>query len=159
MIIVLKPHTTKDDVSRVENMVKKRGLDTHIVQGKEMTVIGCIGDTAKVDSKLFEIDSAVDKVMHVQEPYKLANRAFHPEDSIINVSGVKVGGDRLLRKFLLSLPPQLLQIQSQLQTFWLLPQLLLPYLPDFFPAYSPRVIPPFYHSYETSDPVLSGDAS
>ena len=49
MIIVLKPHTTKDDVSRVENMVKKRGLDTHIVQGKEMTVIGCIGDTAKVD--------------------------------------------------------------------------------------------------------------
>ena len=39
MIIVLKPHTTKDDVSRVENMVKKRGLDTHIVQGKEMTVI------------------------------------------------------------------------------------------------------------------------
>ena len=52
MIIVLKPHTTKDDVSRVENMVKKRGLDTHIVQGKEMTVIGCIGDTAKVDSKV-----------------------------------------------------------------------------------------------------------
>ena len=95
LIIVLKPHTTKDDVSRVENMVKKRGLDTHIVQGKEMTVIGCIGDTAKVDSKLFEIDSAVDKVMHVQEPYKLANRAFHPEDSIINVSGVKVGGDNL----------------------------------------------------------------
>ena len=95
MIIVLKPRTTKDDVSRVENMVKKRGLDTHIVQGKEMTVIGCIGDTAKVDSKLFEIDSAVDKVMHVQEPYKLANRAFHPEDSIIDVSGVKVGGDNL----------------------------------------------------------------
>ncbi len=70
-------------------MVKKRGLNTHVVQGEEMTVIGCIGDTAKVDSKLFEIDSAVDKVMHVQEPYKLANRAFHPEDSIIDVSGVK----------------------------------------------------------------------
>ena len=73
----------------------KRGLNTHVVQGEEMTVIGCIGDTAKVDSKLFEIDSAVDKVMHVQEPYKLANRAFHPEDSIIDVSGVKVGGDNL----------------------------------------------------------------
>ena len=63
MIIVLKPRTTKDDVSRVENMVKKRGLNTHVVQGEEMTVICCIGDTAKVDSKLFEIDSAVDKVM------------------------------------------------------------------------------------------------
>ena len=95
MIIVLKPHTTKDDVSRVENMVKKRGLNTHVVQGEEMTVIGCIGDTAKVDSKLFEIDSAVDKVMHVQEPYKLANRAFHPEDTIVDVDGVKVGGGHM----------------------------------------------------------------
>ena len=95
MIIVLKPHTTKDDVSRVENMVKKRGLNTHVVQGEEMTVIGCIGDTAKVDSKVFEIDSAVDKVMHVQEPYKLANRAFHPEDTIVDVDGVKVGGGHM----------------------------------------------------------------
>ncbi len=42
----------------------------------------------------FEVDS-VDKVMHVQEPYKLANRAFHPEDSIIDVSGVQIGGDHL----------------------------------------------------------------
>ena len=57
-----------------------------------MTIIGCIGDTTKIDSKLFEVDSSVDKVMHVQEPYKLANRAFHPEDSTIDVSGVKVGG-------------------------------------------------------------------
>mgnify|MGYP000266164046 CR=1 FL=1 len=95
MIIVLKPRTTKDDVSRVENMVKKRGLDTHIVQGKEMTVIGCIGDTSRIDAKLFEVDPAVTKVMHVQEPYKLASRAFHPDNSIIDVSGVKVGGDNL----------------------------------------------------------------
>ena len=43
----------------------------------------------------FEVDASVDKVMHVQEPYKLSNRAFHPEDSIIDVSGVKVGGDNL----------------------------------------------------------------
>jgi 3-deoxy-7-phosphoheptulonate synthase len=95
MIIVLKPRTTKDDVSRVEQMIKRRGLDTHIVEGAEMTIIGCIGDTTRIDSKLFEVDHAVDKVMHVQEPYKLANRAFHPEDSIVDVSGVKVGGDHL----------------------------------------------------------------
>ena len=95
MIIVLKPSTTKDDVARVEQMIKKRGLDTHIVEGSEMTIIGCIGDTTRIDSKLFEVDRAVDKVMHVQEPYKLANRAFHPEDSIVDVSGVKVGGENL----------------------------------------------------------------
>lgn len=95
MIIVLKPHATQADLTRVEHMIKKRGLDTHIVVGQEMTIIGCIGDTTKIDSKLFEVDASVDKVMHVQEPYKLANRAFHPEDSVVDVSGVKVGGGSL----------------------------------------------------------------
>lgn len=95
MIIVLKPRSTHGDLIRVEQMIKRRGLDTHIVEGSEMTIIGCIGDTTRIDSKLFEVDSAVDKVMHVQEPYKLANRAFHPEESIIDVSGVEIGGDNL----------------------------------------------------------------
>lgn len=91
MIIVLKPRTTKQEITRVENMVKSRGLDTHIIEGSEMTIIGCIGDTTRIDIKLFEVDPAVNKVMHVQEPYKLASRAFHPEDSMIDVSGVRVG--------------------------------------------------------------------
>ena len=95
MIIVLKPHTTEENVARVENLVKKRGLDIHTVRGEGVTIIGCIGDTTAVDAKLFEVDFSVDRVMHVQEPYKLANRAFHPEDSIIDVSGVKVGGGHL----------------------------------------------------------------
>lgn len=95
MIIVLKPRATHDDLTRVEQMIKRRGLDTHIVEGSEMTIIGCIGDTTRIDSKLFEVDSAVDKVMHVQEPYKLANRAFHPEDSVVDVSGVRIGGGSL----------------------------------------------------------------
>jgi 3-deoxy-7-phosphoheptulonate synthase len=95
MIIVLKPHAPEEKISRVENLVKKRGLDTHVVRGQEMTIIGCIGDTTAIDPKLFEIDEWVDKVMHVQEPYKLANRAFHPEDSVIDVSGVKVGANYL----------------------------------------------------------------
>lgn len=95
MIIVLKPHTTEENISRVESLIQKQGLNTHIIRGEEMTIIGCIGDTTAVDPKLFEVDSSVDKVMHVQEPYKLANRAFHPEDSVIDVSGVKVGGDHL----------------------------------------------------------------
>ncbi|WP_251388659.1 3-deoxy-7-phosphoheptulonate synthase [Mediterraneibacter agrestimuris] len=95
MIIVLKPRTSEENISRVELMIKRHGLDTHTVRGTEMTVIGCIGDTTSVDSRLFEVDSSVDRVMHVQEPYKLANRAFHPENSVIDVSGVKVGGGNL----------------------------------------------------------------
>ena len=48
MIIVLKPRTTKEDITRVEQMIKRRGLDTHIVEGQEVTIIGCIGDTTKI---------------------------------------------------------------------------------------------------------------
>ena len=95
MIIVLKPRTTEENILRVENMVRARGLETHTVRGEELTIIGCIGDTGRVDARLFEVDKSVEKVMHVQEPYKLANRAFHPEDTIVDVAGVKVGGGHM----------------------------------------------------------------
>ena len=91
MIIVLKPNTTPEAIDFVEELVKSHGLTTHVVHGHEMTIIGCIGDTSKIDAKLFEVNSFIDKVMHVQEPYKLANRTFHPDKSIVDVSGVKVG--------------------------------------------------------------------
>ena len=90
MIIVLKPRTRQKEIDHVVNLIKSKGLDTHIVEGAEMTIIGCIGDTTRIDSKLFEVNPFVDKVMHVQEPYKLANRAYHPD-----VSGVRVGGGSL----------------------------------------------------------------
>lgn len=76
-------------------MVETKGLEAHVVRGEEMTIIGCIGDTVRIDPRLFEVDQSVDKVMHVQEPYKLANRAFHPEDTIIDVSGIPVGGGHM----------------------------------------------------------------
>ena len=95
MIVVLKPRTTEENIARVEHMIRERGLDTHTIRGEDLTIIGCIGDTTAVDPKLFEVDSSVERVMHVQEPYKLANRAFHPEDSVIDVSGVKIGGAQL----------------------------------------------------------------
>ncbi len=95
MIIVLKPNATQESIDRVVGQIHARGLDTHIVNGSEMTVIGCIGDTSKIDSKLFEVNPSVTKVMHVQEPYKMANRAFHPEDSSVNVAGVPIGRGNL----------------------------------------------------------------
>lgn len=95
MIIVLKPRTTEENLNRVIKMVETKGLEAHVVRGEEMTIIGCIGDTVRIDPRLFEVDQSVDKVMHVQEPYKLANRAFHPEDTIIDVSGIPVGGGHM----------------------------------------------------------------
>ena len=92
MIIVLKSFSTNKDIERVESAIKKYELDVHVIKGNEVTVIGVIGDTTKVDPKSIAVDPAVEKVMHVQEPYKKVNRAFHPDNSIIDVSGVKFGG-------------------------------------------------------------------
>ena len=95
MIIVMKARATENDINKVAKQVQDKGLDTHIVVGEGVTIIGVIGDTTKVDPRQIEVDSAVEKVMHVGEPYKLANRAFHPEDSVIDVAGVKIGGNHL----------------------------------------------------------------
>ena len=95
MIIVLKPDTNEKDVKELVSKVESFGLVAHVSKGEETTVIGMVGDVTKVDPKQLEVSPVVDHVMRVSEPYKLANRAFHPEDSIIDVSGVKVGGDHL----------------------------------------------------------------
>ena len=95
MIIVMKSTASKEDVEKVSESVEKLGLRVKVVNGATQSVIGIIGDTTKVDPESIEVDPAVEKVMHVSEPYKLANRAFHPEDSVIDVGGVKIGGGHL----------------------------------------------------------------
>ena len=95
MIIVLKSRTTQVDIDKTVARIKAKGLDTHVVTGEGKTIIGCIGDTSKIDAKLFEVSEHVEKVMHVQEPYKLASNAFHPDSTIVDVSGVKIGGGHM----------------------------------------------------------------
>ena len=56
MIIVLKQHSGQKEIDRVENLIKTKGLDTHIVKGAGQTIIGCIGDTSRIDAKLFEVN-------------------------------------------------------------------------------------------------------
>lgn len=78
MIIVLKPLSPKEDIERVENMVKARGLDTHVIEGAEMTIIGCIGDTSRIDAKLFEVDPAVTKVNACAGALQISKPRFPP---------------------------------------------------------------------------------
>ena len=94
MIIVMNSKNIAD-INHITELVQSFGLQVNVSIGEEMTVIGLLGDTTKIDPKLIESHETVEKVMHVGEPYKLANRAFHPDDSIIDVSGVKVGGGHL----------------------------------------------------------------
>ena len=95
MIIVMKTTATVKDVEKVSKIITDKGLKVSVVNGTEQSVIGVIGDTTKIDPRAIEVDMAVDHVMRVSEPYKLANRAFHPDDTIVDVAGVKVGGDNL----------------------------------------------------------------
>ena len=95
MIIVMKTTATAKDVEKVSKIITDKGLKVSVVNGTEQSVIGVIGDTTKIDPRAIEVDMAVDHVMRVSEPYKLANRAFHTDDTIVDVAGVKVGGDNL----------------------------------------------------------------
>ena len=92
MILVLKPHTSAEDNTRVESLVKNKGLTPHMVVGNEMTIIGCVGDTSKVDPRLFEVDLQRTSYACAGTLLNLPTCAFHPENSIIDVSGVKIGG-------------------------------------------------------------------
>ena len=95
MIIVFKPKTSEEDVKKIQEKVEAKGLETHLVVGHDVTICGVIGDTTKVDPRDIEVSPSVEKVMRVEQPYKLANRAFHPEDTIVDVDGVKVGGGHM----------------------------------------------------------------
>lgn len=95
MIIVFKQNAKENEVKRVLDKVEKLGLKTHISQGEETLIVGLVGDTTRVDPKRIEVEESVERIMKVSEPYKLANRAFHPEDSVIDVAGIPVGGKAL----------------------------------------------------------------
>ena len=95
MIIVLKPHTSDEGIEKIKNLIIAKGAQPHVSKGDIQTIIGMVGDTTKIDPKAIEVEECVEKGMKVSEPYKLANRAFHPDDTIIDVSGVKVGGENL----------------------------------------------------------------
>ena len=95
MIIVLKPKCDENDIKKVTDKIEGYGLEPHVSTGHETTIIGVIVDTTKVDPRDIEVSPSVEKVMRVEQPYKLANRAFHPEDTIVDVDGVKVGGGHM----------------------------------------------------------------
>ena len=92
MIVVLKIGYTQDQLNEILNFLKVRGLKVTISHGKQMCVIGVIGDTTLVDPDEILAFSYIEKVMNVSEPYKKANRLFHPADTIVDVNGSKVGG-------------------------------------------------------------------
>ena len=93
MIIILKDNTKKEQLKDLINFIKSLGVETHLSVGKQTTILGLIGDVSKIDIGLIKSLEIVEDVKRISEPYKNANRKFHPDDTIVNVSGVKFGGE------------------------------------------------------------------
>jgi 3-deoxy-7-phosphoheptulonate synthase len=92
MIIKLKNNASASQLETLKEILKANNIEPHISSGHLETIIGCVGDIAHIDPGLIEALDIVESVQRIQEPYKAANRKFHPDDSVIDCSGVKIGG-------------------------------------------------------------------
>ena len=91
MIVVMKPKAKEEHINSIIERIENAGLRIDKSVGVDYTVIGVVGDTGKIDRELISSLPGVARVLKVQEPFKRANRAFKKEDTIVNVSGVKIG--------------------------------------------------------------------
>lgn len=95
MIVVLKKGTEQKDIDKLTDMLERQGVTVNPVVGSDIIILGLVGDTSKIDPTQIEADRNVERIMHVAEPFKKANRAFHPEDTVVDVLGHPVGGQKL----------------------------------------------------------------
>lgn len=92
MIVVLKENANKEQLNNLTEWIKSLGLDIHFSQGRHTTVMGLLGDTSLVDIDLIKALDIVEDVKRIQEPYKNANRKFHPDDTVLDIDGRLLGG-------------------------------------------------------------------
>ena len=96
MMIIMKANATPQQVEHVIEHIKSEGLSVHLSQGVEATIIGAIGETHSIPLERFEGLDGVELVQRITQPYKLASRQFHPENSILSLDGFLVGGDEIV---------------------------------------------------------------
>ena len=92
MVVLLKKNPDQNQVENLVAWLKGQNLQVHMSEGTTQTIMGLIGDTTSVDIDLLKALDIVEDVKRIQEPYKNANRKFHPADTVIEVGGVKIGG-------------------------------------------------------------------
>ena len=96
MIITMKKNTSAQDIAKVMDQLKAQGLQIHESIGENYNVFGVVGDTSRIDPKRIEANPHVDSVVRVSSPYKKASRLFHPDDTIVEVNGIRIGGKKKL---------------------------------------------------------------
>lgn len=95
MIITLKKEAKPEQIEKLIHRFENMDLKVTVIYGENYNVFGLVGDTSKVDEKNIMANPIVANVQRVDEPYKLVNRKFHPEDTIVDVNGIKIGGKKL----------------------------------------------------------------
>lgn len=95
MIIILKESVSKTDCDALIGMLDDNGVKVSGINGVNHNILGLVGDTSKLDIDMIKAQPAVERVQRVQEPYKACNRQFHPEDTIIDADGKKIGGNHI----------------------------------------------------------------
>lgn len=95
MIVIMKPKASEEEIQMLTSELKEMGMNIQENHGTECTVLGVLGDVYSLDPAKIELNPAVDRVMRVSEPFKKANRKFHPEDTVVDVCGVPIGGGGL----------------------------------------------------------------
>lgn len=95
MIIVMKPNATQESIDQIRTLILEKGLEAHLSQGQQVTIIGVVGDKNRLCNCNLELLPGVDRLVPVTESYKLSNRKFHPEPSRVNIDGVEIGPDTL----------------------------------------------------------------
>ena len=93
MIAVMKQNTTDAQIESLTSWLKEQGLSVHLSRGAYQTIIGLVGDTSKIDEDLLASLEYVESVKRISEPFKSANRKFHPDDTVVTVGNTSVGGD------------------------------------------------------------------
>jgi len=92
MVAVLKPGIPQEKIDNLIDWFRSRNLDVHVSVGQYHTILGLIGDTSSIDIDLLRSLDIIESVMRISEPFKSANRKFHPDNSVIDIDGVKIGG-------------------------------------------------------------------
>ena len=93
MIAVLKRGTNDKQIADLKNWIESQGLGVHLSKGDYQTIVGLVGDTSRIDEDLLISLDIVETVKRISEPFKSANRKFHPDDTIVSVEDTSVGGD------------------------------------------------------------------
>ncbi|MBC5738710.1 3-deoxy-7-phosphoheptulonate synthase [Lawsonibacter faecis] len=92
MVVIMKPGTRKEDIDSLAKRFEEQGLQVGVTNGVGCTILGLVGDTISLDIDKISMEPHVERVMRVQEPYKKANRKFHPEDTIVRAGEAVIGG-------------------------------------------------------------------